>query len=136
MPRWRDVPLEPLLRYLESIQARQYDPRKGLTLTQLASIGRPLYRSHCAGCHGASGRGPDVPPPAGAELPPDLTTMALRNGEFDAPKVLEFLTGRRSTEEPGMPDWRRAFEHAGWSRGLTQANLEALTSYLLTIQRQ
>ncbi len=56
--------------------------------------GRDLFAFYCATCHGRDGRGGGPVVPALRVLPPDLTTIATRNGgPFPEAHVEAFVTG-------------------------------------------
>lgn len=64
-------------------------------LPSLAQEGSQLYRLHCATCHGAAADGKGPMAPVLLVQPPDLTTLAQRNGgDFPRWRVLTRLDGR------------------------------------------
>jgi high-affinity iron transporter len=64
--------------------------------------GEPLYRTHCAGCHGATGAG-DGPDAAALERrPADFTAVDFMRGETPADFFHVVSVGRRGG---GMPAW-------------------------------
>jgi mono/diheme cytochrome c family protein len=63
---WGNVRLENLVKYLESIQLSR-------------ASGSALYSQFCAVCHGSNLKGTG-PAPEPYRAPPDLTTLARRNG--------------------------------------------------------
>ena len=97
--------------------------------------GRQLYRTHCATCHGPSGRG-DGPMVQYLRVPPaDLTTIAAgNNGVFPAEAVHRAIDGRRAVRahgESAMPIWGDAFSPT--ERAATE-RIRALVVYLESIQ--
>ena len=77
--------------------------------------GKREYESHCATCHGVSGKG-DGPRAAVLPIrPADLTMLAQRNGGiFPAERVAGIIDGRLSTEvvahgDRTMPVWGITF---------------------------
>ncbi|HZP34844.1 MAG TPA: c-type cytochrome [Candidatus Acidoferrales bacterium] len=64
------VRLQNLVKYLDSIQANR---------VATLSSGSGLYSERCAVCHGYDLRG-GTPAPSPYRMPPDLTTLARRNG--------------------------------------------------------
>lgn len=103
--------------------------------------GKRLYRVHCMACHGEAGRGDgqmrnqlDVPVP-------DLTSLAVRNGdEFPTERVHQLIDGRHETPSHGtreMPVWGFTFQSAGQDTDQEreiQEMITALTRYLESLQ--
>jgi mono/diheme cytochrome c family protein len=82
-----------------------------------ARTGPQLYRTHCASCHGATGRGDG---PLGEYLtvrPANLTGIAARNrGVFPTDVVARIVDGRRVLKIHGdsaMPIWGDVFSMSG-----------------------
>lgn len=108
--------------------------------------GRAAFDANCAICHGADGRGSG---PAAARLsrpPPDLTTLAARNGGvFDAARVMSVIDGyfRRDDTTHPMPEFGASLAEEDMvlvdlgDGVLTPApeTLAALAAYLRSIQR-
>jgi mono/diheme cytochrome c family protein len=98
--------------------------------------GRALYLVNCAGCHGADVKGTTAGTNGGA---PDLTLIALRDGEFRPLHVAGHIVGRRDgmKNEKTMPCWGRAFKEQ-WPRGEGVAALQVykLSKYLAFVQEQ
>jgi mono/diheme cytochrome c family protein len=102
--------------------------------------GSPLFRTYCASCHGAGGKG-DGPLAANLRVAPaDLTRIAKRNhGKFDADKVRRAVDGRGPKEIHGgsdMPVWGDAFKRAGegYSEAKVKERIDALVDYISTLQ--
>ena len=104
-------------------------------------LGRSLFNTYCATCHGTDARGTG---PMAGQLRhdvPDLTRFALRNGGvFPSVQVARIIDGREvlshgSTE---MPVWGDAFRKTpgGTLPGATATRIAALTRYLETIQQR
>jgi mono/diheme cytochrome c family protein len=104
--------------------------------------GAALYARHCAACHGAEARGDGPVAPALSRPPPDLTTLARRNGgRFDAQRVAAAIDGRSPVVGHGsreMPVWGVVFEQeirgepfVGY-RAIERS--QSLTDYLATLQ--
>ncbi len=74
--------------------------RKNPMPADKASIerGQKLYRTHCASCHGAQGRGDG---PAGAPLTPRPADLTLSKEHRDGDLAWKIANGR-----DGMPDWK------------------------------
>jgi len=104
--------------------------------------GEEMFKSYCAACHGAGGKG-DGPASVALKGPvPDLTTLAQANGgKYPTAKVQAILRMGAGTEahgSPGMPVWGPIFGTMGGPGGTTslevQARIYNLTRYLETLQ--
>lgn len=78
-------------------------------------IGKIEYDSHCAVCHGATGKGDDSILKSELVKPvPDLTTLAMKNnGVFPFDLVYQIIDGRKDIKSHGsrdMPIWGAAFK--------------------------
>jgi mono/diheme cytochrome c family protein len=93
---WGTVRMANLIKYLESIQAGP-DPS-----------GAELFNQFCAACHGLDLKGTGRPP-APYKMPPDLTTLARRNGgKFPKAQVVDVLKNGVVIPAHGladMPSW-------------------------------
>jgi hypothetical protein len=90
-------------------QAQSYDVR---TLRAIGQ-GRALYLQNCAACHGALAGG-NTNVPVGTDgvtcAPPDLTSIAARDGGFSPLHVKVHIEGQPSGKcQPGMPCWQQVF---------------------------
>jgi mono/diheme cytochrome c family protein len=121
--------------------ARQPGPEGG---TERADLAQDTYRRLCASCHGVDGRGHGPVAPALAIPPPDLTTLARRNGGvFPRALVEAMLAGGRNVPAHGtreMPVWSERFEPTGTGATAVAAayarrRTEAVLGYLESIQR-
>lgn len=105
-----------------------------------ANDGAEMYRSYCASCHGADGKGAGPAAPALTEAIPDLTKLAQANeGPFPTQSVLMTLgrvrgSGAHGSEE--MPIWGDVFRSSsgGADELIVQMRLYNLTRYLESIQ--
>jgi mono/diheme cytochrome c family protein len=104
--------------------------------------GSALFRSYCASCHGAGGKG-DGPLAANLRVAPsDLTRLAKRNhGKFDADKVRHAIDGRGPKEIHGgsdMPVWGDAFKRAGegYSEAKVKERIDSLVEHISTLQER
>ena len=102
--------------------------------------GSALFRSYCASCHGAQGKG-DGPLAANLRVAPaDLTRIEKRNhGKFDADNVRRAVDGRGPKEIHGgsdMPVWGDAFKRAGegYSEAKVKERIDALVEHISTLQ--
>lgn len=145
MPIWRDgfaarvnalgiTELDALLAFLESMQRKPYGRPTSPTVQDLAAAGARIFTAHCIACHGDNGRGWQG---YAVGLPTDLTLIASRNaGNFELRKVFESIA-RCGDDWPDsdMPSWQRAFARAGWNAVVTFKQIEALATYIESIQR-
>lgn len=109
--------------------------------------GRREYRTSCASCHGAEGKG-DGPMAASLNKPPsNLTLLAQRNGGvFPAQRVQQVIDGRAEVKPHGsreMPVWGERFTNQGNSEyfdvpfnadAYVAARIMVLSEYLSRIQ--
>lgn len=78
-------------------------------------LGKKAYEEHCASCHGISGKGDGALRVHLVKAPPNLTTLAKRNGGvFPRERVRETIDGRTSTEigphgTREMPIWGQVY---------------------------
>ena len=148
MPRWGATletartpgdasELDALLAYLEDIQLRPYGPYAGPTREQVAASGKPLFAAHCAACHGEDGRGREPSGYVVGITPPDLTTFAARRPPpFAIGLLYEVIARGHDPQQPHLHAWRESFTRAGWSAPLSAKHVEALTTYVASIQRR
>jgi len=98
-----------------------------------------MYTSYCAACHGPRGKGDG---PAASELktaPPDLTTLAKRNGgQFPEMRVAAMLRDRQGAPAHGsadMPVWGPLFSAvSGSNQNVINLRISNLTKYLESMQ--
>jgi mono/diheme cytochrome c family protein len=102
--------------------------------------GAYAYRTHCASCHGADGKGEG---PLAENLrvhPPDLTLLAKRHGgEYPAEKIQRIVDGRKPLPGHGgadMPIWGDAFRNAdtGYDDAKVKEKVRSIVDYLRTLQ--
>jgi len=117
----------------------------GLVLARAAggedrSPGASTFRTHCARCHGADGRGEG---PLSDNLryhPPDLSQIAARHGgSFPTEKVIRIVDGRSPLKGhggPDMPVWGDAFKNAdtGYDDRRVREKIRDVVEYLRTLQ--
>jgi mono/diheme cytochrome c family protein len=104
-------------------------------------VGPDLYRSYCASCHGADGKG-QGPVASILKVPPaDLTTLARRHdGKFPAALVQETLYGTRPPNTPvahgtsEMPLWGAIFRQLDAKESVAKVRVDNLVKYLASIQ--
>jgi mono/diheme cytochrome c family protein len=121
--------LDNLVRYLESIQAAS---------TAANDLGSRLFRTHCAACHGADGRGAGPMADQLRRTPPDLTQYAARNGGlFPSEKVYRIIDGRDVPSHGigEMPVWGDVFRYLkDGTEAAVKARIDAIVRYLEAIQ--
>ena len=105
-------------------------------------VGSVSYRTHCATCHGADGKGEGPMTDNLRVHPPDLTLIARRNeGHFPADTVRRIIDGRSPVKGhggPEMPIWGDAFRSSSdaYSEAKVAEKINALVEYLKSIQRE
>jgi mono/diheme cytochrome c family protein len=106
--------------------------------------GEELFDRFCASCHGAEARG-DGPVARSLNVAvPDLTTIAIRYGEFPATLVRDVIDGRgidmRAHGTREMPVWGYEFwvEEGGDVRAqdLMREAIAKLVDYVRSVQRR
>ena len=121
-----------LVAYVESIQVPSTGPD---------DTGSRLFRTYCASCHGAAGRGDGPMAMQLRRMPPDLTQFTRRNGGvFPSELVYRIVDGREvmSHGDREMPVWGDAFRMAtgGSAAGGVKARIDAIVRYLASIQER
>ncbi|MGR3271623.1 cytochrome c [Thalassococcus profundi] len=106
--------------------------------------GRALFMDNCAVCHGADAKGDGPMARAMAKAPPNLTLIAVRNGDrFPRARVLSTIDGyaRSDLDGPNMPEFgellRGDLVPVDTGDGIatpTPRKLVALLEYLESIQ--
>jgi mono/diheme cytochrome c family protein len=125
------VRVDNLVSYIETLQVR----------TGPDVSGAMLFRSYCASCHGADGRGAGPVANELRRLPPNLTTYAKRNGGvFPSERLRQIIDGRgvSSHGDREMPVWGNAFKRTGdgLSEGALRLRIEAIVDYLASMQER
>ncbi len=125
-----EVRIDNVVAYIETLQ----EPP-----VASVAVGRQVFMTYCATCHGAEGRGGG---PVASQLRkdvPDLTQFAVRNGGmFPSVRVREIIDGRgvASHGTRDMPVWGDTFRSAPGrpdERGVA-ARISAVTMFLESIQ--
>ena len=124
--------IDNVVAFIESLQAPS--PAVG-------DSGSQLFRTHCASCHGTTGRGDGPMAQQLRRMPPDLRKFAARNGGvFPTERIYRIIDGRdvpsHGTRE--MPIWGDAFlSGRGDSSGESvKARIGAIVTYLAGIQER
>lgn len=101
--------------------------------------GVDIYRAHCASCHGMEGKGDGPVASALTTRPPDLTTIAQRNGGvFPAARIKKVIAGDEGMAAHGsreMPVWGPVFHQIQEDRDYGEIRLQNLVDYLKSIQK-
>jgi mono/diheme cytochrome c family protein len=126
------VRIDNLVTYIESLQVPT-------TLTE--DTGSRLFRTYCAPCHGASGRGNGPVADQLRRRPPDLTKFTERNGGmFPAELVRRIVEGRgvQSHGDREMPVWGDVFRipREGGAMSPEATRIDAIVRYLQAIQER
>lgn len=105
--------------------------------------GAELYRLHCAGCHGATGRGDGPVAPLMVVTVPDLTRIAARRGgrfpEDEVARIIDGLSPLAAHGTRHMPVWGYEFYSPDADDETAQRQaaerVEQLTRFLGSIQQ-
>lgn len=114
----------------------------GQTEARSVESGSTLFKTYCASCHGASGRGNGAIAIFLRVPPADLTQIAKRNkGVFSAEQVYKIIDGRQAVKTHGdsqMPVWGDAFEKSisGADAQAVDEKIRALVAFLESIQQK
>jgi mono/diheme cytochrome c family protein len=102
--------------------------------------GAYAFRTHCATCHGADGKGEGPLADSLRFHPADLTLIAKRHGgSFPTETVVRIVDGRlplKGHGAPDMPIWGDAFKNAdtGYDEKQVREKIHAIVEYLKTLQ--
>jgi mono/diheme cytochrome c family protein len=102
--------------------------------------GRDLFEFYCAACHGRDGHGGGPAAPALRVPPPDLTTIARRNGgTFPHARVESLVTGGQVDLMPAhgskdMPVWGPIFRGLDRNDTMNKIRLDNIVGYIESIQ--
>jgi mono/diheme cytochrome c family protein len=126
------VRIDNLVNYLETVQSRP---------SHTSESGAALFRTYCASCHGADGRGAGPMTTQLRRLPPSLTSFAVRNGGvFPSERVRRIIDGRDIPAHGSfdMPVWGDAFKRTreGLSEAAAAARIDSIVRYLDSIQER
>jgi mono/diheme cytochrome c family protein len=124
-----------IVTYIESLQQKPGASRAAGSSDQ----GAPLFKTYCAACHGANGRGAGPASEQFRKIPPDLTKYTINNGGvFPSERVRRIIdgTGVAAHGDRDMPVWGDAFQ--GGREGLTaeaaKARIDLIVRFLEGIQ--
>ena len=101
--------------------------------------GGDIFRFYCASCHGREGKGDGPVASALNRRPPDLTTIARRNGgRFPTDRVEGFVTGNREPTvahgSADMPVWGPIFQALDPQDRMNRIRIENVVAYIESIQ--
>jgi mono/diheme cytochrome c family protein len=110
----------------------------------VADVGRDHFQRYCSACHGQEGKGDGSFARYLKTAPPDLTTLAKRNGgSFPDLKVAEIVDGRDPRTAHGtreMPIWGTRFGATAAGEPFKQAAIRGevalFVAYLRSIQQK
>jgi mono/diheme cytochrome c family protein len=114
--------------------------QKNPPLVMTSMYGRDLFEFYCATCHGRDGKGGGPSAPALIVPPPDLTTIATRNGGiFSRARVEGFVTGdqERLMSAHGskdMPVWGPIFRALDPNDMMNKIRIANIVEYIESIQ--
>ena len=119
-----------------STQTGRSSPTPTFALESLT--GRDSFDRYCASCHGVDGRGGGPVASALRTRPPDLTTLARREGGFPRELVAAFVEGtdRLSlTHGSGdMPVWGKTLRGLEPSEAKIRVRLANLVAYIESLK--
>ena len=106
-----------------------------------AESGQAMLSQYCAVCHGKDAKGSGPAAPALKVPPPDLTTLARRNGgTFPSAHVSNVIRLGGEVAAHGskdMPMWGRAFSSLSpHDYTIVQQRIANLTSYIKSLQEK
>lgn len=102
--------------------------------------GAYAFRTHCATCHGADGKGEGPLADSLRFHPADLTLIAKRHGgSFPTETVARIVDGRQPLKGHGAPDmpiWGDAFKDGdtGYDDKRVKEKIHSIVEYLKTLQ--
>jgi len=120
-------------------QSRSQNQKQSVRLADSLQ-GPDIFREHCAACHGADGRGNGPAAAALKNTPPDLTSIAKRNGGvFPEERVRSIVAGNEVLISHGsreMPIWGEIFHQIENDRDYGHVRMQNITDYLKSIQQK
>jgi mono/diheme cytochrome c family protein len=134
------VRLQNLVAFVESIQqpVAQAATAAGPPAVSPAD-GAAIFRTYCAACHGASGRGDGMMAGQLRRAPPSLTSFSTRNGGvFPAERVRQIIegTGPAAHGNRDMPVWGAVFQRLPAGGAGAQDRIDAVVRFLQEIQER
>lgn len=114
-------------------------PNRRLVIASM--YGPDLFQFYCATCHGRDGKGAGPVVPTLRVVPPDLTTIALRNGgTFPKERVEALVAGGGDSPaiahgSKEMPVWGPIFQALDPNDRMTSIRIANIVNYLESMQR-
>lgn len=147
LTRWIWIVAGLLALCVTVVAAAQQPPAQGAkptvkrtTVRPMDSVGgKEIFDSYCAVCHGKDGKGAGPAAVALKMPPPDLTTIAKRNGgKYEKTAVLSDIKGfnKPAHGSPDMPIWGPIFDTMAYNSGVTTLRLSNLVDYIEKMQRK
>ena len=101
--------------------------------------GRDLFQFYCSTCHGREAKGDGPVASTLKRRPPDLTTIARRNGgQFPSEAIVRLVTGDDQPDgshgSREMPVWGPIFRSLEPHDRLTRIRIENVVGYIESIQ--
>ena len=130
------VRLRNLVAFVESIQQ---PATAAATPAVRPADGAMIFRSFCAPCHGSAGRGDGVMAGQLRRAPPNLATLAMRNGgTFPVERARQIIEGSGPAAHGSrdMPVWGPQFERLSLGGTNAQDRIDAVVRYLQQIQQR
>ncbi len=101
-------------------------------------LGRELYTSYCAVCHGKEGKGDGPAAAALKKMPADLTRLAAaEGGKYPVYRVRQSIIGGASVTAHGtseMPVWGPIFDSVGSNKSLGELRVANLVKFIEDMQ--
>jgi mono/diheme cytochrome c family protein len=127
------------------IASAQDQPKKEIKHVPIkptsAASGEEMYKTYCAVCHGVDGKGSGPAAEALKVPPPDLTTLAQKNGgKYPALKVSAIIRGEEVLAAHGskdMPIWGNLFWNlSGGHESEVQQRVSNLNKHIESLQKK
>jgi mono/diheme cytochrome c family protein len=128
-----EVRLRNLVAFVESVQR----PAAAASGISIDPDGTAIYRNYCASCHGTTALGNGPFTFALRVVPPNLTTLAQRNGgSFPRERVRRVVegVGLRSHGDREMPVYGNLFKRMRPGDAGAAARIDAVVTFLESIQ--
>lgn len=128
-----------------AITASAQEPKKEIKHVPVkptsAASGQEMYKTYCAVCHGTDAKGNGPAADALKVPPPDMTTLAERNGgKYPALKVSAIIRGEEVLAAHGskdMPIWGHLFwSMSGGHEAEVQQRVANLNKYIESLQKK